>query len=782
MKQPFSAQPGRQSKKLFPNASGPYNFITVSMLNEGAHFRAFFPLDAVTFEELVLLRLTLARCGFRTARWARCLLLLSTITLPNFGQSLEAAEGSAATLIRIPLPITGTVDDQVKRKIDQALHTFADHEPRPILVLEFWTPDEVGGQGSQFERSFALARYLTSDRVRHVRTVAYLPQSLTGHAVLATLACEEIIMHPDAQLGDAGIDDNTIDPTIRSAYREIANRTRTIPSPVALGMLDRRLETFQVETPGGNRYVLADEIDQLKQETAISSIDTIIPTGEMGKFTGRELRLQYGWVSRLAKDRTELASVLELSGERLLATPSMNDGQWKPIQIKIAGAIDASTRLRVQRGIEDFRNMQDVNFICLWLDSPGGSPADSLSLAHYLADLADSQIRTVAYIPVEARADAALIAFACDETVMHKNALMGGSGVYQMSPQQIQDVRTALSAELAVKKSASWSLPAAMLDPELSVREYHLRGRSITKYFCEEELANQSDPDRWTRGPEESAQGELYVAHADQAERVGLATHVVGSFDQFKQLYHLTDDPTLVEPGWAQQLVAALASPELAATLLFVASFAMFFEFSSPGLGIGGFVSLLCFLLFFWSQFLQGTAGWLEVLLFTGGISCVILEIFVIPGFGIFGLGGGAMIITSLVLASQTVLQIPQNDYQITELRNSLFTIAAAGAGLAVSVFLARKYAHQMPLVKNVMLIPPAGDELDELMHRESLVDFDHLLGKHGKTTTKLTPAGKARFAEELIDVVSQSELLPANSTVQVVEVRGNRVVVVRVV
>ncbi|MBI84727.1 MAG: hypothetical protein CMJ81_16155 [Planctomycetaceae bacterium] len=752
------------------------------MLDQCARFTVFSLFYAVAFEEFVLLRLTHTRCGFRPARWAHGLLPLLMLTLPNFGQSLEGAEGSAARLIRVPLPITGAVDDQVKRKIDQALNAFSNHEPRPILVLEFWTADEVGGQGSQFERSFALARYLTSDRVRHVRTVAYLPQSLTGHAVLATLACEEIVMHPEAELGEAGIDDNTIDPTIRSAYREIADRARTIPSSVALGMLDRRLETFQVETPGGNRYVLADELDQLKQETAISSIDTIIPTGEMGKFTGRELRLQYGWVSRLAKDRTELASALELPGERLLVTPSTNDGQWKPVQIKITGAINASTRLRVQRGIEDFRKTQDVNFICLWLDSPGGSPADSLSLAHYLADLADSQIRTVAYIPAEARADAALIAFACDETVMHKNALMGGSGVYQMDPQQIQDVRTALSAELAVKKSASWSLPAAMLDPELSVREYQLRGRSITKYFCAEELAEQSDPDRWKPGAEESAQGELYVSHADQAERVGLATHVVGSFDQFKQLYHLTDDPTLVEPGWAQQLVAALASPELAATLLFVASFALFFEFSSPGLGIGGFVSLLCFLLFFWSQFLQGTAGWLEVLLFAGGISCVILEIFVIPGFGIFGLGGGAMIITSLVLASQTVLQIPQNEYQITELRNSLLTISAAGAGLAVSVFLARKYAHQMPLLKNVLLIPPAGDDLDELVYRESLVDFSYLLGQDGTTTTKLTPAGKARFAEELIDVVSQGELLPANTTVQVVEVHGNRVVVARVI
>ena len=350
-----------------------------------------------------------------------------------------------------------------------------------------------------------------------------------------------------------------------------------------------------------------------------------------------------------------------------------------------------------------------------------------------------------------------------------------------MSPQEIQDVRTALSEVLAVKKSSSWSLTAAMLDPELVVREYQLKGSSHSKYFCEEELASQSDPVRWTPGTEESSQGDLYVATSERAQEVGLATHAVASFDQFKQLYHLTDEPTLVEPGWAQQLVAALASPELAATLLFVASFALFFELSSPGIGVGGFVSLLCFLLFFWSQFLQGTAGWLEVILFAGGVTCVILEVFVIPGFGIFGLGGGAMIIASLVLASQTVLQFPQNEYQITELRNSLLTVAAAGAGLVVSMLLFRKYAHQAPLISNVMLTPPAGDELDDLTHREALVNFDHLRGKRGRTTTKLTPAGKARFGDDLIDVVSNGDLLPPGTEVHVVEVHGNRVVVVQV-
>jgi hypothetical protein len=57
---------------------------------------------------------------------------------------------------------------------------------------------------SQFERSLALARYLTSEPLRNVRTVAFISGDITGHSVLPVLACEELVAAPEAILGDAG--------------------------------------------------------------------------------------------------------------------------------------------------------------------------------------------------------------------------------------------------------------------------------------------------------------------------------------------------------------------------------------------------------------------------------------------------------------------------------------------------------------------------------------------------------------------------------------------------
>ena len=76
------------------------------------------------------------------------------------------------------------------------------------------------------------------------------------------------------------------------------------------------------------------------------------------------------------------------------------------------------------------------------------------------------------------------------------------------------------------------------------------------------------------------------------------------------------------------------------------------------------------------------------------------------------------------------------------------------------------------------MLPPPEGERLEQLQHRESIVDLSHLRGKRGTTTTKLAPAGKARIGDELIDVIAEGEPLDQGTPIVVVDAKGNRVVV----
>ena len=76
------------------------------------------------------------------------------------------------------------------------------------------------------------------------------------------------------------------------------------------------------------------------------------------------------------------------------------------------------------------------------------------------------------------------------------------------------------------------------------------------------------------------------------------------------------------------------------------------------------------------------------------------------------------------------------------------------------------------------MLEPPAGDEAETIRRREALVDFHDLVGTRGTTTTQLTPCGKARFGDLLVDVIADGEVIGRGAAIEVVKVRGSRVLV----
>ena len=692
----------------------------------------------------------------------------------------EAAK-SKTFLLSIPLPVAGEIDTHVKRRIDQLLAALPPGRSRSTLILEFRPKAGQAGEGSEFERCLSLARYLASDRLSGLRTVAYVPSSVRGHAVLPVIACEEMILHPDAELGEAGLNEAFIDPTMRRGYGEIAERRRTVPAAIALGMLDKGLAVYRVQTLDGPRYVLEEELAALRKDksTTISSVEAVVRAGDMARFTGRDLRLKYGFASHLARDRSELAAALQVPVASMEEDPSWG-GRWRAVRADLQGPVSPQLVGWVERSIRERLEREEVNFLCLWIDSPGGAPLASLRLANFLASLNPSEVRTVAYVPAQARADAALIALACDHLVMADEATIGGPGAVEMADAQRSEIRRAIQA-MAKEKHRDWSLPVALIDPGLAVYRCTREGTGEVRYFSAEELEElgrqEERPAAWVRGGEIEARRGL---SGRKAEEVGLARYLAGSLDEFKQLYHLGEELDFLRPNWAHLLVEQLASPKIAGVLLFVAWFALLAEFSQPGVGIPGFVSAVCFVIYFWSQFLHGTAGWLEILLFLAGVLSVLVEILVIPGFGIFGLGGAVLIIASIVLASQTFV-IPSNAYQLGQLPRSLMMVAAAGAGAFASLVLMRRYLADAPVVKRLMLAPVEEEDRELLARREALADYGHLRGKRGKTVTPLTPSGKAQFGDALMAVMSDGELIPAGTEVFVSDVVGTHVYVQRV-
>ncbi len=701
----------------------------------------------------------------------------SATALAALPAEIPARPSTVGTLIPVPLPIAGNVDNRIKGMIQRAVSRLERQDARPVIVLEFSPP--VGeSQGSDFTRAVALATFLISPQLASVKTVAYVPRTVKGHAVLVAMACDEIVMTAEAELGEAGLDEpaeQPISPVVRSGYRQIADRRRTIPVPLALGMLDKRLEVLKVETDIGIEYLLRDDLAALAERRTIESEAVLSPAGELARLSGREGR-DLGFVKYLAADRNALARELGLPADALREDPSLG-GAWRPIRVKLEGKVNPASASQLRSLIDTQLRTEDVNFVLLEIDSAGGSLSDSMVLANYLAGLDRGRVRTVAYVPKQARGDASLVALACDHLVMRPEAILGGLEKDGLAEDEIAAARESIRESLAPLKSRSWSTVAALTDPSLAVFRFEHQRTGQVAYFSDQERDEQPEPERWTRGAEITQPEVALELDGAKAKQFGLAWETVEQFAELRQLYGLKQDPRLVEVGWAEFLIRALARPEIAMLLLVLGGVAIYAELQMPGIGIGGFVACVCFMLFFWSKALYGTAGWLEVMLFLGGFCFLLLEIFILPGFGIFGLGGGMMIVASLILASQTFI-LPHNATQLGELRNSLIVVGAAGVGIIALGMVMRHYLPHAPLFNRILLQPPTPEDRSAQADDGQHDDWSHLLGKTGVTSTQLTPGGKARFGSELVNVLTGGEVIPPDTTVVVVQARGNRVIV----
>ena len=168
------------------------------------------------------------------------------------------------------------------------------------------------------------------------------------------------------------------------------------------------------------------------------------------------------------------------------------------------------------------------------------------------------------------------------------------------------------------------------------------------------------------------------------------------------------------------------------------------------------------------------------------------LEVFVIPGFGIFGVTGVLLIFSSLILASQTWHNIePNEDY-----KRLSWTLGTLGGSILSVILIAVTMSRFMPHVRvfdRMVLTPPGTGDLaaagprlrPELADEASGVLSDlsrPLIGQEGSAVTGLRPAGKAKIHGRLIDVVSDGPFIPQDRRIEVVAVSGNRVVVREIV
>jgi membrane-bound ClpP family serine protease len=174
----------------------------------------------------------------------------------------------------------------------------------------------------------------------------------------------------------------------------------------------------------------------------------------------------------------------------------------------------------------------------------------------------------------------------------------------------------------------------------------------------------------------------------------------------------------------------------------------------------------------------QGTIEWLEILLIVAGIGCLFAEIFVLPGFGIFGIAGLIMLAAGLLLAGQN-FTIPTNRYQLDKLVQGLGQLGLGVILLFGTALVFHKQLGRLPIVRWFALEQPIGDKFIVAMDRLD-EDRQMLRGRFGTTMTRCNPHGKAILGDVVVDVVSKHGWIDEDMPIEVVEVKENQVLVRR--
>jgi membrane-bound serine protease (ClpP class) len=411
---------------------------------------------------------------------------------------------------------------------------------------------------------------------------------------------------------------------------------------------------------------------------------------------------------------------------------------------KIDGTIDLGLAPYVERVLKEAEAAQ-ASAVILQINTFGGR----VDAAVVIRDaLLKSPLKTVAFIDSRAISAGALISLAANQIAMTPGATIGAATPVQMSSagQSTQPVSektvSYIRKEFAATAQARGKPPIiaeAMVDTDVVIEGLSEKGKLLT-------LTTQ------------------------EALQVGIANYEAPTINALLGLLNLAN-AQIQQPSvnWAEEFVRFLTHPVVSSLLVTLAMLGIILEIRTPGFGIPGAVGISCLSLFLWGHSIVDLVGLEEIMLALTGVVLLIIELFVIPGFGLFGILGiatlGVALVMSVIGAGATAETV-------------LFAVGQMGFSLALAIllsFLFFKFLPKMPFGRAFVL----NTELDGKAGFLSEPSSDHvLLNKIGVAHSTLRPSGIAEIDGHRIDVVSEGEFIEAGTSVKVVRVDGNRVVV----
>lgn len=355
-----------------------------------------------------------------------------------------------------------------------------------------------------------------------------------------------------------------------------------------------------------------------------------------------------------------------------------------------------------------------------------------------------SRVMTIAFINNRAISAGALIALSCNKIVMVPGSSIGAATVVDQTGQKVGE------------KYQSY-----MRSEMRSTAEKNGRPTNIAEGMVDERVV--------VRGLVDSTK--LITLTSEEAYKYKMADTVLTKFDEVLDYFNLKKAKIVdISSNWAEDVVRFLNNPIVSSILIMIGFFGLLAEIKTPGWGVPGTAGLIALALFFGSSYILQLASVVEILMFVAGVILILLEIFVIPGFGLPGITGIILIFASIFLS--LIGSRPFINYETISM--AIVQLSGALVAALILVFVMAKYLPKTSAFSRLVLSQSEKAE-------EGFVSYPsnkELIGKEGIAYTTLRPGGTVEIDGRRIDVIADAEYIDKGTKIRVLRVEGIKVVV----
>jgi membrane-bound serine protease (ClpP class) len=215
--------------------------------------------------------------------------------------------------------------------------------------------------------------------------------------------------------------------------------------------------------------------------------------------------------------------------------------------------------------------------------------------------------------------------------------------------------------------------------------------------------------------------------------------------------------------------------------LLIVGVLGIYLEFKMPGVALPGILGVAAFTLYFLGGYVAGLSGMEWIAVFVLGLILFGLELFVFPGTAVLGLAGAVLMLAAILMAMVDIYPsapgLPGPWQFRVPLTAITLNLAIAVAGSIAAIWMLSRLLPKTSIYAALVSRSVSGEGSVRLEERQQ----EQRLGDIGVAVSVLRPGGKARFGEDLLDVISQGEMIAAGAKIRIIGHSGTEAVVTEV-